>query len=430
MLPDADGHVGGVEVDDGQHQDAARQAVRVGRGRRGWHRCSAVPPAPPRSVERTIAAVAQTLPPPDADGDGILDHEDACPDRAGVQVRRSAPPRLSARRGAHRRAARSRRSRRRRRGRRRPHQDAASTRPTPPSRSAPTACAQPVNPTPPRAVERAIAAIATTLPIADTDKDGDPRRARRVPRSRRSRSRCDPLRHGCPPATEKVVVLPDADGHVGAIEIDDGKTQGRCSTPPTPPPRSATAASQATPASPATAIARATAGDRQGAAAADRDDDNVVDRERRLPRPRWPAVVAADPPWLPARRSSTSSWSPTRTATSARSRSTTARPRRCSTRRTRSAEVGTDGRARTLPAEPAEVSAAVRRGDGGAPARRAHHPVLHRAQRAGPRSDRARSTTWSPRSRPRPTPRSRSSATPTRPARSAPTTRSVASARS
>src|SRR5205085_2682536 len=137
VLPDEEGHVGAVEVDDGHHKilldkpyatsEITRQTKQV-KPSAGSPRelppvaaalVKALPPATPKSVERAIAIVSSALPPPDADGDGIHDLDDACPERAGV-----ASP--------------------------------------------------------------------------------------------------DPIRNGCPVAAERVIVVPDEDGHVGGLEIDDG----------------------------------------------------------------------------------------------------------------------------------------------------------------------------------------------------------------
>jgi hypothetical protein len=121
VLPDANRHVGGVEVDDGKSKtmlDRAYATAEVGAD----GRAHLAPSSPVYAVERAMRAIAKTMPPPDRDDDGVADQDDACPDRAGV-------------------------------------------------------------------------------PSAD------------------------PIRNGCPKTVEEVVVLPDEDGHVGGVEVDDGRTK-------------------------------------------------------------------------------------------------------------------------------------------------------------------------------------------------------------
>jgi outer membrane protein OmpA-like peptidoglycan-associated protein len=88
--------------------------------------------------------------------------------------------------------------------------------------------ARAVPPASPKAVARSVAVLAKVLPPKprpDDDADGD----KVVDRDDACDDRAgvkdpDPARNGCPRAVERVVVLPDADVHVGAIEVDDGKT--------------------------------------------------------------------------------------------------------------------------------------------------------------------------------------------------------------
>ena len=83
VIPGDDGHIGGVEVDDGTHTvvlDTPYATAEVAGGK-----VTAVPPgAAPLAVVRATAAMARTLPPPDRDDDNIPDAQDACPDRPGV----------------------------------------------------------------------------------------------------------------------------------------------------------------------------------------------------------------------------------------------------------------------------------------------------------------------------------------------------------
>ncbi|MCX5747178.1 MAG: hypothetical protein NT062_32310, partial [Proteobacteria bacterium] len=221
VLPDEDGHVGGVEVDDGHTVtvlDKPYASAEVDAG----GTAHAVPSPSPRAIATVTKAIAQALPVADADDDTILDHDDACPTRAGV--RSPDPIRNGCPEAAERIVVL-------------PDPDGhvggvevddghgtltvvdqayAS------AEIGRDGVAHAVTPTTPRAVEHAIAAIALTLPLADSDADGTRDEADACP-DRPGPASTDPLRTGCPVANEKVVVLPDADGHVGAVEIDDGQ---------------------------------------------------------------------------------------------------------------------------------------------------------------------------------------------------------------
>ena len=352
VLPDEDGHVGGVEVDDGRTKTLIDQPYASAEvGADGAVR--AVPPAPPHAVERTVAAVARTLPPPDADGDGILDHDDACPDRAGATspdpIRHGCP--ASAERvvvlpdadghigGVEVDDGRTK---------------TLIDQPYASVEVAPDGVAHALPPASPRAVDRSIASIARALPIADTDRDGVRDEQDACPDDA-GRTSSDPLRHGCPPSTEKVVVLPDADGHVGAVEIDDGKHKVLLDTAyATAEVRDGRA--QAATAAPAPVISRATAAIGKALPAPDRDDDGVVDREDACPDRGGP------PSSQPSRHGCPRSVEhvvvlPDENGHVGAIEVDDGQTKTVLDQAYASAEVGADGRARMLPAEPAEVSA-------------------------------------------------------------------------
>ncbi len=289
VLPDADGHVGGVEVDDGKTKvliDKPYASVEIDSD--GTAR--PVPPATAKSVERTVGTVATTLPPPDADEDGILDHDDACPDRAGVAspdpIRRGCPaaaerivviPDADGHIGG-------------------VEVDDGKTKvlidkPYGAVEVGADGTALLVAPVAPRSGERSIAGIAKFLPIADGDNDGIRYEDDACP-DRAGPVSADPLRHGCPLASEKVVVLPDADGHVGGVEVDDGKTKivldRAYATSEVTPGGVAMA-----PSSSVSAIIKASAAIANAMPLADRDDDTVADRDDACPDRSGPA--ASDP---------------------------------------------------------------------------------------------------------------------------------------
>jgi len=279
VLPDADGHVGGVEVDDGTTKvliDKPYGSVEVDSD----GKVREVPPAPAKQVERTVATAAKSLPPPDADEDGILDHDDACPDRAGVKssdaIRRGCPP--AAERivvvpdaDGHIGGV---------------EVDDGKTKilidqPFGAVEVGTDGTAVAVGTVPARVGERAIGGIAKTLPIADGDNDGIRYEDDACP-DRAGPVSTDPLRHGCPFVAEKVIVLPDEDGHVGGVEVDDGKTkvvldQAFATAEVT------TTGVAAGPASSTSAVVKATAAIAKAMPMADRDDDGVADRDDGCP---------------------------------------------------------------------------------------------------------------------------------------------------
>jgi hypothetical protein len=289
VLPDADGHVGGVEVDDGKTKtliDKPYASVEIDSN--GAAR--AVPPVAPKSVHRTVAVVATTLPPPDADEDGILDGDDSCPDRAGVKskdpIRHGCPvaaerivvvPDADGHVGG-------------------VEVDDGKTKtlidkPFAAVEVGSDGTARLFAPVAPRNVERAIASIAKAMPIADGDNDGIRYEDDACP-DRAGPASTDPIRHGCPVAVEKVVVIPDEDGHVGAVEVSDatGKvlldkafaTSEITSTGSRIASRSAVSA-----------VVKATAAMAKAMPIADRDEDNIADRDDACPDRK--GVPSSDP---------------------------------------------------------------------------------------------------------------------------------------
>ena len=279
VLPDADGHVGGVEIDDGKTKtllDKPYASAEVSSD----GVAQAVTPAPPKAVERTVAAVAQALPPPDADEDGIVDQLDACPERPGLPspnpIRNGCPaaaervvvlPDPDGHIGG-------------------VEVDDGKTKTLINTAYAGVdvgadGVAQAVEPTRPRSVDRAIEKLASTLPAADGDKDGIRDEDDACP-ERAGAFAVDPIRNGCPVASEKVVVLPDADGHVGGVEINDGtrtvvldKAYATAEVTGTKVQISAS--------SPIGVMTRATSSIAQTLPPADRDDDSIVDRDDACP---------------------------------------------------------------------------------------------------------------------------------------------------
>jgi OOP family OmpA-OmpF porin len=76
----------------------------------------------------------------------------------------------------------------------------------------------------PIALVRATAAFARAMPISDRDDDGIADADDACP-DRAGPTAPTPTRNGCPRTVEQVVVLPDENGAVGAVEVDDGKTK-------------------------------------------------------------------------------------------------------------------------------------------------------------------------------------------------------------
>ena len=279
VLPDADGHVGGVEVDDGKTKTLIDQpygSVEVGAD----GEAHAVAPIAAKTVDRTVATVAVTLPLPDGDGDGVLDNDDTCPDRAGPAsndpLRNGCP--LAAERvivvpdaDGHVGGV---------------EVDDGKTKilidkPFAAVEVGGDGTARLVEPARARNVERAVAAIAATLPIADGDHDGIRYEDDACP-DRAGPASTDPLRNGCPAVAEKVVVLPDDDGHVGAIEVSDGKTRVLLDKAFATSEVTSTGAIEA-PSSGVSAVIKASTAIAKTMPIADRDDDNIADHDDACP---------------------------------------------------------------------------------------------------------------------------------------------------
>lgn len=298
VLPDEDGHVGGVEIDDGRGKtvlDHAYAAAEVGKdGHVEAVPASAAPEAAKRAVDRAVGAVASALPPPDADGDGIHDLDDACPDRAGVAspdpVRNGCPA------GASERVIVV------------PDVDGhvggveiddgkakvvldkayASAEVAQDGKVAATASALPG--TDARAIDRAVASLAKGLPILDADGDGiaDDRDA--CP-DRAGVASADPLRDGCPKSAEKIVLVPDADGHVGGIEVSDGANTVVLDAAYASAEVEGGKVALVPPATVAIALVRATTAIARQLPIADRDDDGIADADDACPaRPGVPSA--------------------------------------------------------------------------------------------------------------------------------------------
>ncbi len=290
VLPDADGHVGGVEVDDGKTKTLLDKPYATAEVSTDGV-ATAVKPATPRAVERTISVIANALPPPDADEDGIIDQDDACPDRAGGgsvnAIRHGCPP--SAERivvlpdpDGHIGGV---------------EVDDGKTKTLVDTAYGGVdvgsdGVAQAVKPTSARSVDRALARLAKSLPIADGDKNGI-RDEDDVCPERAGPVSLDPIRHGCPISVEKIVVLPDADGHVGGVEISDGTAKLVLDKPfASAEVSGGKLVAIATP--PISVMTRATAALARTLPAADRDEDNIVDGSDACPdRPGKPSSQAS-----------------------------------------------------------------------------------------------------------------------------------------
>ena len=221
ILPDPDGSVGGVEVDDGHTKtllDKPYASAEVGAD----GAAHAVPPTSQRSIEQSVAAIARTMPSSDRDGDGIRDEVDACPDRPGVASQDplgngcpAASERVVILPGVDGHI-----------GGVEVNDGKTVTLLDKPYATAEVGAdghAQSVPASPGWAVDRAIRNLASAFP-ADRDGDGFLDDHDACP-DRAGPAGSDLSRTGCPPTVEKVVVLPDADGHVGAVEVDDGHTK-------------------------------------------------------------------------------------------------------------------------------------------------------------------------------------------------------------
>ena len=221
VLPEEDGHVGGVEVNDGTGVTVLDKAYASSEVAPDGS-AHAVPPSTARAVDHSVAELIKQLPVADRDGDGLIDANDACPDRAGVPstdaLRNGCPPStekvvvlpdadghiggLEVNDGKTVTVL-----------------DKAYAS----SEVAPDGTAHAVPDSPARAIDHSVAALARQLPIGDRDGDGVADAVDACP-ERAGPASPDPVRNGCPRATEKVVVLPDEDGHVGGVEVNDGKT--------------------------------------------------------------------------------------------------------------------------------------------------------------------------------------------------------------
>ncbi len=352
VLPDADGHVGGVEVDDGKTKtllDKPYASAEVSSD----GVATAVPPAPPRAVERTVATVAQSLPPSDADDDDIADHLDACPDRAGLPstnaIRNGCPaaaervvvlPDPDGHIGG-------------------VEVDDGKTKTLVDTAYAGVdvgtdGVARAVQPTQPRSVDRAIAQLAKTLPVADGDKDGIRDEDDSCP-ERSGAVSVDPVRHGCPASVEKVVVLPDADGHVGGVEISDG-TRTVVLDKAYASAEVSGGKVQAVASSPIGAMTRATSAIARALPLADRDDDSIVDSADACP------TRAGKPSPQASRHGCPSSVEqvvvlPDENGHVGAVEIDDGTSKIVLDKAYASSEIGTDGLARSLPAEATEVSA-------------------------------------------------------------------------
>jgi len=290
ILPDEDGHVGGVVVDDGKRRTVLDRPYASTELARTDHAPRAVQ-ATANALPADLTQLARAMPPPDRDGDGILDADDACPERQGLAstdpLRAGCPPTaekvvllpgadghtgaVEVGEGDHRTLL-----------------------------DAPYASAEidaqgavrAVPPAPSKTIARAIAAVALALPPADADEDGVLDDVDACP-SRAGLPSSDPLRSGCPPAAERVVLLPDADGHVGGVEADDGKTKRLLDQAYASVEVGRDGVAQAFPPAPAKAVAQATAALASSLPVADTDGDGVRDELDACPA--RPGTKSSDP---------------------------------------------------------------------------------------------------------------------------------------
>jgi hypothetical protein len=351
VLPDADGHVGGVEVDDGSTKVLLDKPYASSEVSATGH-VIAVAPAQPKAVERTIASVAKSLPPPDADGDGVLDLDDACPERAGIvssnPIRRGCP--VAAERivvmpdpdghigGVEVDDGKTKTLVDTAYGAVEVGLDGVVTA-YPPTRA--------------RSIERAIATLAKSLPIADGDKDTIRDEEDACP-ERAGIASADPLRNGCPAVAEKVIVFPDADGHVGGVEINDGKTTVVLDTPYATAEVSGGKVVKTAGAPPGPSV-RAVEALARALPLADRDDDSIADADDACP------TRAGKPSAQPNRHGCPTTVEhvvvlPDENGHVGAVEVDDGTSKVVLDQAYASAEVGTDGVARTLTAEAAEVS--------------------------------------------------------------------------
>ena len=354
VLPDKDGHVGGVEIDDGHGTtvlDTAYATAEVGTD----GRVAAAPSAKAPELARAIAPVAAALPPPDADGDGILDLDDACPGRAGAAspdpLRNGCPP--AAERvvllpgvdghvggveidDGH--------------GTTVLDQAYAS------AEVAPDGAVVAVPPTTMRrSIDHAIVGLAATMPIVDGDGDGV-RDADDACPDRPGAGSADPLRDGCPPTQEKVVVVPDDDGHVGGVEVTDGTHTIVLDKAYATAEVAGGAATARPPGAAPLAVVKATAAMARTLPPPDRDDDNIPDADDACPdRPGAPGPT-------PSRNGCPHTVEqvvvlPDENGTVGAVEVDDGTTKTVLDKAYASAEIGTDGRTHAMPAAPSEVSA-------------------------------------------------------------------------
>ena len=219
LVPDPDGHVGAIAVDDGKGTvtviNKAYQSAET--GKTGG---TQVVQRTPADVQRQAGALAQALPTTDRDGDGILDKNDACPDRAGL------PSQDPARNGCPKPVER------------------VTVLPDENGHVGGVEVRDPTgkiltvldkayatsevgldgkaNALPPRPenAPAVVAQLKQALPPADSDDDGIPDAQDACP-NRKGEPSEDPEHNGCPKAVERVTVIPDEDGHIGAVEVTD-----------------------------------------------------------------------------------------------------------------------------------------------------------------------------------------------------------------
>lgn len=275
VLPDETGHVGAIEIDDGTTTtllDQAYAASEVGADGSAHQ----VPPAPPAAVARAVTEMEVVLPPEDRDEDGIADARDLCPDRAGQAsndpLRNGCPlaserimvlPDADGNVGALEIV------------------DANGTTILNQAFASADVADDGTVAAHAPAVTRATVAIAIAdlervMPPADEDADGAPDSVDACP-GRAGTGSANPLREGCPGATETVIVLPNEDGSVGSLEIDDGTGKVVLDQAFATAEVGAHGRAAMVPNASAAVVARITAGVASELPRADRDGDGIVD---------------------------------------------------------------------------------------------------------------------------------------------------------
>jgi outer membrane protein OmpA-like peptidoglycan-associated protein len=289
VIPDEDGHIGGVEVNDGKQTTLLDKAYASTEVTKRDGRAHAVQSSP-QAVAQSTTMLEKALPPADRDRDGIVDADDGCPERAGVAnadaVRNGCPPaaeKIVVLPDADGHVGGV-------------EVDDGKTKTLINTAYAGVdvsadGVAHAVDPSRPRSVDRAMEKLASSLPAADGDKDGIRDEDDACP-ERAGAFAVDPIRNGCPVASEKVVVLPDADGHVGGVEINDG-THTVVLDKAYATAEVTGSKVQLTASSPIGVMTRATAQIAHTLPAADRDDDSIVDSDDACPtRPGTPSSQA------------------------------------------------------------------------------------------------------------------------------------------